>query len=153
MRVWGENRYWKKLEEAEYMVRPFCDASFLIQIDGNTMSHVLLVCFNLWKHLSGLEIKEEVDEMLSDLESRFKREEFHLLFLAFLVHVVFHQVAIKILDESDKNNGNYTDKKIVFQGRDFSQHQSFTTRSINYTKKVPQQRLKKEEENILKTRL
>ena len=30
----------------------------------------------------------------------------------------------------------------LFQGRDFSQHQSFTTRSINYTKKVTQQRKK-----------
>ena len=31
---------------------------------------------------------------------------------------------------------------IVFQGRDFLRYQSFTTRSINYTKKVPQQRKK-----------
>ena len=42
--------------------------------------------------------------------------------------------------------------KIVFQEQDFSWHQYFTTRSIDYTKKVPQQR-KKEEENILKKRL
>ena len=42
--------------------------------------------------------------------------------------------------------------KIVFQGRDFSHHQSFTKRSINYTKKVPQKR-KKEEDKILKNRL
>ena len=32
--------------------------------------------------------------------------------------------------------------KIVSQGQEFSRHQSFTTRSINYTKKVPQQRKK-----------
>ena len=127
------------------MVRPLCDASFLMHRYGNTIAHVLLVFFNLWKHLSGFGSKDKVDEMLSELESRFKREEFHLFFLDFLVHPVFHQVAIKILDESDKNNGNYTDKKIVFQGRDFSQHQYFTTRSINYTKKVPQQQKKKEE--------
>ena len=49
--------------------------------------------------------------MLSELESRFKREEFYLFFLAFLVHPVFHHVEIKILDESEKNNGNYTDNK------------------------------------------
>ena len=107
----GDNRYWKKLEESEYMVRPFCDAYFLMQRDGNMMAHVLLVLFNLWKHLSGFESKDEVDKMLSKLESQFKREEFHLFFLAFLVHTVFHQVVIKILNESEKNNGNYTDKK------------------------------------------
>ena len=92
LRVSGDNRYWKKLEEAEYMVRPFCDVSFLIQRDGNTMAHVLLVFFNLWKHLSGFGSEDEVDEMLFELELRFKREEFHLLFLAFLVHPVFHQM-------------------------------------------------------------
>ena len=109
--MWGENLYCKKLDEAEYMVRTFCDASFLMQRDGNTMAHYLLVFLNLWKHLSSFGSKYEVDEMLSELELRFKREEFHLFFLAFLVHPVFHQVAIKILDESEKNNGNYTDNK------------------------------------------
>ena len=99
------------------MVRPFWDVSFLMQRYGNTMAHVLLVFFNLWKHLSGLGSEDEVDEMLSEMESRFKREEFHLFFLAFLVHHVFHQVATKILDESEKNNGNYTDKKkLSFKG-------------------------------------
>ena len=75
------------------------------------MAYVLLVFFNLWKHLSGFGSEDEVDEMLPELELRFKREEFHLLFIAFLVHPVFHQAAIKILDESEKNNGNYTDNK------------------------------------------
>ena len=42
--------------------------------------------------------------------------------------------------------------KNVFQGLDFSRHQSFTARSINYRKKVSQQR-EKEEEKILKKRL
>ena len=82
------------------MVRPFCDASLLMQIDGNTMAHVLLLFLNLWKHLSGFGSKDKVDRILSELEYRFKRKEFHLLFLAFLVHPVFNQVAIKILDES-----------------------------------------------------
>ena len=124
------------------MVRPFCDASFRMQRDGNTMAHVLLVLFNLWKDLSGFGREVEVDEMLSEMESRFKREEFHLLFLAFLVHPVFHQVATKILDESEKIMANTLTTKIVFQWQDFSRHQYFTTRSIKYTKKVPQQRKK-----------
>ena len=80
------------------MVRPFCDASFLMQRDGNTLAHGLLVFFNLWKQLSGFGSKYKVDEILSEMESRFKREEFHLFFLAFLVHPVFYQVVIKILD-------------------------------------------------------
>ena len=134
------------------MVRPLCDASFRMQRDGNMMANVLLVFFNLWKHLSGFVSEDEVDKLLSDLESKFKREEFHLLFLAFLVHPVFHQVAIKILDESEKNNGNCTDNQKQIQGRYFSRHQSFTTISITYTKKKPQQR-KREQEKIMKNRL
>ena len=73
-RVWGDNCYWKKLDEAKYIVRPFCDTFFLMHRDGNTMAHVLLVFLNLWKHLSGFGSKDEVDKMLSELESRFKQE-------------------------------------------------------------------------------
>ena len=70
-----------------------------------------------------------MEKMLSKLEFRFKPEEFHLLFLAFLVHPVFHQVAIKILDELEKNNGNYTDKKnCLSRGR-------LITASVFYYKK------------------
>ena len=83
-----------------------------------------------------------MDGILSELESRFKREEFHLLFLAFLVHPVFRQVSIKILDESEKKMATTLTRKTFFQGRDFSLNQYFTTRGINYTKRVPQQQKK-----------
>ena len=84
------------------MVRPFFDACFLMQRDGNTMAYVLLVFFYLWKHLSGFGSEDKVGKMLSELESGFQQEEFHIFFLAFLVHPVFHQVEIEILDKSEK---------------------------------------------------
>ena len=40
--------------------------------------------------------------------------------------------------------------KIVFQGRDLSRIQSFTTRIINYTKKLPHKRGKRGGKNIEK---
>ena len=133
------------------MVRPFCDASFLMQRDGNMMAHVLLVFFNLWKHLSGLGSEDKVDKMLSELKSRFKREEFHLLFLDFLVHVVFHQVAIKILDESDKNNSNYTDKKNCLSRARLLTASVFYYKKHKLHKEGATAKEKKQEEKILKT--
>ena len=41
------------------------------------------------------------------------------ILLAFLVHPVFHQVAIKILDKLEKNDGNYTDKKKSFKSETY----------------------------------
>lgn len=32
--VWKDNQFWMKLEEAELLIRPFCDASFLMQREG-----------------------------------------------------------------------------------------------------------------------
>ena len=70
-----------------------------------------------------------MEKILSELESRFKREGFHPFFLAFIVHPVFHQVEIKIMDESEKNNGNCTDNKI------FLSRVRLLTASVFYYKK------------------
>jgi hypothetical protein len=50
--VWKEKECWHKLEEAELLIHPFCDASFLMQQEANTMAHVMLVLLNLYHHIS-----------------------------------------------------------------------------------------------------
>ena len=50
--VWLQKDFWNAIEEAEYLIWPFVDASFLMQHDkGNTMAHIVLVMMSLYKHL------------------------------------------------------------------------------------------------------
>ena len=44
--------FWVRLEEAELLIRPFCDASFLMQRESNTMADVVLMILNLYRHVS-----------------------------------------------------------------------------------------------------
>eukprot|EP00977_Amphora_coffeiformis_P003257 scaffold609_cov170-Amphora_coffeaeformis.AAC.11 len=46
-RAWLQGHFWKDIEEAELLMRPFCDASYLLQQTGNTMAHVMLMMLNL----------------------------------------------------------------------------------------------------------
>ena len=48
---WCENSFWITLKNAEILIRPFCDASFLMQGNANTMTHVLLVLLHIFKHI------------------------------------------------------------------------------------------------------
>jgi hypothetical protein len=43
-KVWASDAFWHDLEEAELLIRPLCDASYLMQCNkGNTLVHVVLV--------------------------------------------------------------------------------------------------------------
>eukprot|EP00977_Amphora_coffeiformis_P000526 scaffold132_cov170-Amphora_coffeaeformis.AAC.5 len=48
--VWGQDSFWQRCEEAELAIRPFCEASFLMQRDGNTLRLVPAACFYYAKH-------------------------------------------------------------------------------------------------------
>ena len=48
---WCENSFWITLKNSELLICPFCDASFLMQRNTNTMAHVLLVLLHLVKHI------------------------------------------------------------------------------------------------------
>ena len=41
--VWKDRAYWKGLEEAELLIRPFCDASFLMQREASVISDDAIV--------------------------------------------------------------------------------------------------------------
>jgi hypothetical protein len=86
--VWTSDDFWDGLEVAERLIRPFCEASFLLQRESNTLAHVLLVFINLYRHIkvySDSEPSELADELWKDIKKRWNREEHPLFFLALLV--------------------------------------------------------------------
>ena len=90
---WCENSFWITLKNAELLICPFCNASFLMQRNSKTMAHVLLVLFHLAKHIQ--ESCGDISEsrfLLLDIDKRCKREETALFFLAFDLHPSFHKV-------------------------------------------------------------
>ena len=112
---WRENSFWITLKNAELLIFPFCDASFLMQRNTNTMAHVLLVLLHLVKNIQ--ESSGDISEsrvLLIDIEKRWKREENALFSLAFALHPSFHKSAVAILSESLKNNGNCNKARNTF---------------------------------------
>lgn len=108
----SDNGYWKSLEDAELAVRPFCDASFLMQRQVACLSHVVLVLLNMVDHLSNYaDGSDYVTELVVDVEKRWKSTENPLFFLAFAFHPAFRKTAQQILKNSLKENGNWTDDK------------------------------------------
>jgi hypothetical protein len=53
---WGNDDFWEKLEEAELLIRPLVDASFLMQRDSNTLADVLMMLVNIYKGMSGASV-------------------------------------------------------------------------------------------------
>jgi hypothetical protein len=53
---WGNDDFWEKLKEAELLIRPLVDASFLMQRDSNTLADVLMMLVNIYKGTSGASV-------------------------------------------------------------------------------------------------
>jgi hypothetical protein len=107
--VWKDSNYWHGLEEAELLIHPFCDASFLMQREANTMAHVMLVLLNLSRHIfqyCGDNLAST--PMLADLENRWKEAENPLFFLAFALHPTYRATAVQLVSESETQNGNWS---------------------------------------------
>ena len=79
-----------------------------MQINANTMAHVLLVLLHLVKHIQ--ESCGDISDsgvLLLKIEKRWKRKENALFFLDFALHTSFHKSTVAIFSESLKNNGNW----------------------------------------------
>lgn len=110
--AWGNKSFWMRLEEAELLIRPLCDASFLMQREGNTMAHVLLLLINLYIGIGEFHGNEEHSASLTiDIEKRWKDVEQPLFVLCFLLHPGFYDTASKILLLSEKSRGTWNDEK------------------------------------------
>ena len=83
--VWMENPFWYDLEEAELLIRPFCDASFLMQRNVNSMAHVMLILLNLYSHVCEFcGDSPEQEALLKDMEKRWKGQDQQLFFSSIL---------------------------------------------------------------------
>ena len=115
LRVWENNAFWKELEDAELLVRPLCDASFLMQREGNTLAHVLVMLVNVYKgiaeyHGETLDGAEE-NPVVADVAKRWELAEQPLFVLCFCVHPSFYTVAVKMLQESEARRGKWMNSK------------------------------------------
>ena len=112
-KCWRNTDWWKLLDKAEYAVRPLSEASFLMQNDGNTFAHVLLIYANFYRHFAKIRLRGDDyveadiqgDSLVRIIEKRWRKEEPHLLFLGFYVHPAFSETASSLLREAVQVRG------------------------------------------------
>lgn len=110
-----------KLEEAGLLMRPFCEASFLMQRDGNTMAHVLLLLLNLYQPVKQFRPgKSRATQLLllKDMNRRWLRKEQPLHFLAFALHPSFTACARKMIEQSDARGTFLEGNPLTYQRLD-----------------------------------
>ena len=100
--AWTSETFWFNLAEAELLIQPFCDCSFLMQREhNNTLAHVVLVFMNLYKHLGEYSSSSKMAaELRAGIVARWKREEHPLFFFGLLLHPEFASIAREILKKS-----------------------------------------------------
>lgn len=112
---WRDAAYWAQLTHAELLIRPFCEASFLMNRVSINVAHVVLIVLNLYTHIRGLnggllETSEKAI-LLHQIEAQWMSEEHPLYFLAFALHPKYSKFAIKLISFSADRIGNwYTDR-------------------------------------------
>jgi hypothetical protein len=110
--VWPDTTFWHNLEEAELLIRPFCDSSFLMQREANTVADVFVMLVNLYTHILDYHGSQEDSLSLTrDISTRWERVEQPLYLLAFCLHPKYKNVAIEILRKSELRRGKYKDTR------------------------------------------
>lgn len=112
---WHSDSFWHDMEEAELLIRPFCEASFILQCDGRTMADVFLILLNLYSHLSvyaaGTLYAGKIKKVI---ECRWLDEDQHLYILAFALHPRYRKFMVKLLKRSELDFGLWSATKNVF---------------------------------------
>mgnify|MGYP000627118457 CR=1 FL=1 len=106
---WGNDDFWVKLEEAELLIRPLVDASFLMQRESNTLADVLMMLVNIYKGI--LEFHGDIVEFhgadyvnstpeteREDIRKRWCSCKQPLFVLAFALHPKYRKSVLKILE-------------------------------------------------------
>jgi hypothetical protein len=112
-KVFQDEDFWRKVKLTEVLIRPLCQASFLMQRDANTMAEVIIMLLNMWKHIKDMEelVEEGHDEeqmgVGHDIQRRWRGLEHPLFFLAFAMHPLFAVQARLIVKYSETKNGNW----------------------------------------------
>jgi len=111
--IWSNEFFWANMVEAELLIRPFCDASHVMQRSSNTMAHVVLVILNLYNDISYAynRSKMEVDIVTGDIKSWWNTMEQPLFFLGFCLHPQYRLLGSAILLHSRQQNGSWSSKR------------------------------------------
>ena len=106
---WQDYSFWKNAAEAELMIRPLVEASFVLQCDGRTKADVMLVLLNIHDHLNefakGTSYSEEITK---DIEQRWAVQDQHLFLLAFALHPKYRMFVVELLHHSERDCGNWS---------------------------------------------
>ena len=135
--VWNDEAFWKKLTEAEMVIRPLCDASFLMQKDSNTMAHVVVMLLNIYKGLTEYSVHHldaiEATRMTADINKRWKETEQPLFFLAFALHPQFAAYARSVVEISEKQRGTFVGERNTLTAARLAEAACFYYENTSYT--------------------
>ena len=107
-KCWRDEDFWHKIKEAEMLIHPFCEASFLMQSDDNTLANVFLMMVNLYQSVQVHFGTPDVCQMVTaDLKKRWAEWEQPLYFLAFCLHPCYKDCAIEIVNASETEKGEW----------------------------------------------
>jgi hypothetical protein len=116
LRVWKDPEYWEELQLAESLIRPFCEASRLLQEpQANTLAHVMFMLLSLYSKLQSYYAflgedaawRQMAEVLIADIEERWEKEDNALFFLAFALHPSFRNVAVDIVKKSGERDGSW----------------------------------------------
>jgi hypothetical protein len=108
LKVWSDECFWFKVEEAELLLRPFCDASFLLQRENNTLADVVLVLLHLVTHVQDFTGDcEDARKVLADMRRRWDDTEQPLYIIAFLLHPFYRNTATEMIKQAQARNGSW----------------------------------------------
>jgi hypothetical protein len=116
LHVWKDPEYWEELQLAESLIRPFCEASRLLQEPhANTMAHVMFMLLSLYSKLQSFcaflgedaAWRKMAEFLIADIEERWEKEDNPLFFLAFALHPSFRNVAVDIVKKSGERDGSW----------------------------------------------
>ncbi|KAL7560280.1 hypothetical protein ACA910_016580 [Epithemia clementina (nom. ined.)] len=108
---WMKDDFFLKLEEAEYFVCPSCDASFLMQQEGNTLADVFLMLLLMYEHILDFQgLQEQVQLVTVDINKRWSDAEQPLHILAFALHPSYKDHAVHFISEVESTRGCWPNK-------------------------------------------
>ena len=113
-KAWETTDFFHSLEEAEYLVRPFCDASFLMQRECNTLADVFLMLLNLYLHvLDFVGSEDQIGHLTLDLGERWAQCEQPLYVLAFALHPAYKEYAVHVIAFNEYSRGSWPANRIA----------------------------------------
>jgi hypothetical protein len=110
----ASKEFWTDVQLAEVLIRPMCQASFLMQREANTLADIVLMLMNMWIHVSDMSDLTAgnggTNDLGSDITRRWDNIDQPLCFLAFALHPLHAATARKILRTNESEYGNWGDK-------------------------------------------